>query len=703
MFLLLPYAHERQTLQRLPWITFALIAINCVVFLFTHYISGIDEEKLNEYMNDFYKQYYSHPYLHLPEQMAELLTPRERDELELLRHGTDLSAIPNSTIKEEQKELDKTVGKVLDTLNENPFRQYGYTPKYFRFTTLFTCLFIHTGWVHLVGNMLFLFLVGCAIEDIWGRPLYTAFYFLSGIVATLAHHLIFPGSTVPLVGASGAIAGLMGAFLVRLYNTKITFFYFVWFLITRIRMGSFQAPAFVMLPLWLLQQIVYVAIMKGESGVAFWAHIGGFIFGALFALLIKTLEVEEKYIAPGIERKVSIVQNPLFLKAITLSDAGDYPNALLMLQSVVKKDPNHLDAYLEMRRIVQINKDAANYTRYSGAIFDILIRMHDWDFLIDLYNQFQESPLKHVLPAKTLLSLASRFEETQDYTNATRLYEELVENYPDDAIAMKAWSVLARLYLEKLGLREKANEAFRKSYDHKLASEEWRSALQMERKRFEIPVFEGGTVKTQDASTMKKSDEFEHAELRLEDLQEIHPISMMEFEGEPAPEAEEPPPMIPSRPIEPSLKLPDPHFDGKYSVWTTVFCQIDRIGLKGLILQSSTGLLGLLPWRRIQLLSVARVPMSDPADTLSIDFVLINPDTSYVINYRTTNSKLRFERLFPGVEQSYFEAYQNLIGILLTNSGAKCFPDKDHCLGPVFASYPNIGRYESDLKSQLRT
>jgi tetratricopeptide (TPR) repeat protein len=307
------------------------------------------------------------------------------------------------------------------------------------------------------------------------------------------------------------------------------------------------------------------------------------------------------------------------------------------------------------------------------------------------------------LPAKTLLSLASRFEETQDYANAVRLYEELAANYPDDATTMKAWSQLARLYLERFGDREKANEAFRNSYDHKLSTEEWRSALQMERKRFELPLFDGSTSKVQVSASKNKSDAFEHAESRLNELEEIHPASIVEFEMDPAPPRIDPPPIISSRPVEPSLKLPDPRFDGKYSIWSTVNCQVDRIGLRGLILQNNTGLQALLPWRKVRLVSVARVPMSDPADSLLIDLVLVNPDNSGVINYRMTNSKLRFELLFPGVEQTNFEAYQNLIGILLTNSGARCFPDKDHCLGPVFANYASLGRYESELKSQLRT
>lgn len=705
MFVLLPYAHEKQTLQRLPWVTFGLIALNFLIFLFTHYAADIDEKQLNADLSKFYEYYYSHPYLHVPVEMQELLAPRENDQLELLKQGHELTGVPDDTIKEEQEDLDQIVQKILTTINNNPYRKYGYIPKHPKFLNLFTCLFIHIGWMHLLGNMLFLYLAGCSIEDVWGRPLYSGFYLFSGIAATLTHHLLFSDSSVALVGASGAIAGLMGAFLLRLYKTKITFFYLFW-IIFRFRMGSFQAPAYVMLPLWLLQQILFVLILKEQSSIAFWAHIGGFGFGFLFAFLMKKLEIEEKYIAPSIEKKVSLVQNPLFLKAMAQSDAKDYPSALLMLQNVVKKEPGNLDAYLELRRIAEINKDAAGYNKYTASIFEILLRMRDFEFLLDLHHQYEESTLRQTLPARTEFALGSFFEEQQDFPNAIRLYEEVIAAYPEDALAMKSWSTLARLYLERLGSREKAIEAFRNSYEHKLATEDWRSALQMERKRFEVPLLEGATMKPAVAivgkPTAAELEYLEEAALDFEAGEEIHPFETSEVEGVASSDSQ--PLQIPQPVVSDNVvRLPDRMFDGKSSAWTVVPCQIERIGLKGLFLRNERQMTGTLAWKQIRYLSVARVPLSDPSDTLVIDLITLQLDSPNFLIYRTGNSKLNFERLFPGVEQTYFEAYQNFIGIVLTNSGARCVPDKDHCLGPVFPNFSNLDKYESEVRSQLRS
>src|SRR5262249_47448442 len=153
------------------------------------------------------------------------------------------------------------------------------------------------------------------------------------------------------------------------YDTKIQFFYFFWFV--RFGYGTFKAPAFIMLPLWLLQQIFFAGISTEASGVAVWAHIGGFLFGFCFVALLHVMKIEQKYISPGIEKKISLVQNPLFLKAMELSENENYPEALIHLEKVVRLEPNHLDAYMEMQRIAEIKKDGAAYNRYSSGIFDI--------------------------------------------------------------------------------------------------------------------------------------------------------------------------------------------------------------------------------------------------------------------------------------------------------------------------------------------
>ena len=146
--------------------------------------------------------------------------------------------------------------------------------------TILTAMFMHGGWMHIIGNMVFLWAFGPEVEDAMGPLWYVAFYLLSGLVATLAQIALAPGSTVPNLGASGAIAGVMGAFVVTYPHDEIrTVLLLGWF--TRITF----IPALLLIGLWfviqLFSQVGAVADVQSGGGVAYAAHVGGFIFGAV--------------------------------------------------------------------------------------------------------------------------------------------------------------------------------------------------------------------------------------------------------------------------------------------------------------------------------------------------------------------------------------------------------------------------------------
>jgi membrane associated rhomboid family serine protease len=139
-------------------------------------------------------------------------------------------------------------------------------------------MFLHGGLLHIAGNMLFLWVFGNNIEDKMGVVAYTIFYVLSGVVATLAHVLVQPNSTVPLIGASGAVAGVMGAYLVLFPRVRIRTVFIVFLILIR------DVPA-----MWLLIAWFGLQFFTGnDSGVAWVAHVGGFAFGALVALLFRS-------------------------------------------------------------------------------------------------------------------------------------------------------------------------------------------------------------------------------------------------------------------------------------------------------------------------------------------------------------------------------------------------------------------------------
>jgi membrane associated rhomboid family serine protease len=166
---------------------------------------------------------------------------------------------------------------------------YGLVPDQFRVTTVLTSMFLHGGWLHVLGNMWFLWIFGDNIEDLLGHGKYLVFYLLCGCVAALGQVISGPYSTVPMVGASGAIAGVMGAYLVKFPRSEVkmlTWFIFIF---------TFDVPAWLMLIYWFAMQLFGGYGSLGEAaqgasqgGTAFFAHIGGFIMGIILIFLMGT-------------------------------------------------------------------------------------------------------------------------------------------------------------------------------------------------------------------------------------------------------------------------------------------------------------------------------------------------------------------------------------------------------------------------------
>jgi membrane associated rhomboid family serine protease len=159
---------------------------------------------------------------------------------------------------------------------------------------VFTSMFLHGGWLHLIGNMLFLFVFGRSIEDRFGHGRFLLMYFAAGVGAAFVQVITNAGSHVPTIGASGAIAGILAAYFICYPSARITTLiplFFFW---------TIELPAILLLGYWFLIQFVagyqMLAIETATSGgVAWWAHVGGFVVGAFLALLLKPRQREPLY------------------------------------------------------------------------------------------------------------------------------------------------------------------------------------------------------------------------------------------------------------------------------------------------------------------------------------------------------------------------------------------------------------------------
>ena len=167
--------------------------------------------------------------------------------------------------------------QMVDPYSLNHFMTlYSFRPAYFHFSNIFTSMFVHANWIHVIGNMLFLWVFGDNVEDILGHGKYLLFYLLCGMAAAIGQMAIDPFSRVPMVGASGAIAGVMGAYLVKFPRSRVVMLFWFFFFFT------FDLPAWFMLIYWFALQFfggVGSIAEVSQGGTAFFAHVGGFVAG----------------------------------------------------------------------------------------------------------------------------------------------------------------------------------------------------------------------------------------------------------------------------------------------------------------------------------------------------------------------------------------------------------------------------------------
>jgi len=311
-------------------------------------------------VQEFVEYFFEHPYLELNDEQERLLRDvlaepglsRDFDALvEILKERAGPAPSDQRVLQEEQGELDLRFRELVAQLDRSVagfYRSLGVVPNHLTAHGFVTHMFVHGGFWHLFFNLLFLYLAGPFVEDRWGRPVFASFYLFAGVVAALAFVLRYPDSPTPLIGASGAIAGVMGAFLILFWNTKITFFYWLFFMFV----GTFEAPAWLMLPLWFVRAALFaqasdVADPSGASGgTAFLAHVAGFAVGVAVALAFRHYRVEERYLHRAIEAKTVAVHhsNEAVDRAMEDASRGGVDRAVAGLRDALRVDPDNLDA-----------------------------------------------------------------------------------------------------------------------------------------------------------------------------------------------------------------------------------------------------------------------------------------------------------------------------------------------------------------------
>ena len=252
---------------------------------------------------------------------------------------------------EDQTRIDELAQRAVAESDASLLRRFSLVPSRGPWQAgWLTSMFLHFGWMHLIGNLLFFYICGPLLEDRWGRWLFLAFYLGCGVLAALAQYALEPRWTGMMAGASGAIAGCMGAFAFRHARRRVRMGYFLWIWI-RIFRGTFAIPAWLWGVAWFLLQLVDYAVGGSRGGgVAVTAHLGGFMAGGAFAIVLVGSGIERRFVAPAVDRKVGWSQHPEFFAGMEALGRGDAVAARRAFQRVVTERPDQLDARAGLAR-----------------------------------------------------------------------------------------------------------------------------------------------------------------------------------------------------------------------------------------------------------------------------------------------------------------------------------------------------------------
>jgi membrane associated rhomboid family serine protease len=685
---LIPISHEDQKLARLPWVTIALLAVNVLVFLLTLPLvtqEAAETRNRIQRVQEILHFVVEHPYLRIPEELAGQIPEELARAVAAVPPPAHLSA---ETIAEEQAQLDRLWSEFKAMTSISVYRKYGYIPAHPSPVTLFTAMFMHAGWMHLLGNMLFLWLSGGSLEDRWGRVFFLILYLVSGVAATLIHAAMTPRSDIPLVGASGAIAGLMGAFLIRLTTTRIRFFYWIFFF-----RGTFYAPAWVMLPLWLLEQLL-MARTGTEGGVAVWAHIGGFGLGAVAATIVMLTDLEKKVLAPAVTKKTAWASPPQLTGALEKLDRGNVDGAIKDLEALLRAKPDDIDARVSLIDARTRKGDPVAAGKDSARLVGAYLKARDMAGAIAAAKEHRQAFPNVPLLARDQVALAADCEKRTDYQEAATRYQEAIAAGPDDPLAPKALVGYGRLLLQAFNQPAEALEVLERARSHPRATPEFQQVsaqlIASAREAMETATA-GAGPESEPRATPEPAHELVHDLSDPEPVRElVHDLSAAEPPSAEGP-AEPPPAPPPDRSLAP------------------VSVRAVGIDARGLTLEDRQGGASQLPWQKVTAVSVARIGQPEAPDqtpaALILDLILgpdANPSDARVHCVRLSVGDLAIPQLQS--EPSRLRAFQRLVATILKAAGATPYPSREACMGlQSFPTFSDLTAYEADLIARLST
>lgn len=475
---LIPIGLTEAQVRRQPGVSYGIIVLTGAVSLILYLLSlGSDVPVRVEARTQEATRYYlQRPHLEIPTTLRFYVDEPTRRLLEDAHASQPGRAegLPGSQRRRQQRTLNALADNIEATARESPLVRYGFVsadPDPLAAVRPIPGI----SWLHLVLNLLFLYVTAPFLEDVYGRLLFALLYIVSGVAGVFAQTWGEPGSASLLGAASAAAAGVMGAFVVRLGTSKIRFLWLPIPLLPHLQYRFF-VPAFICLPLWLITQLWLLGHTSPLVGADLFALVGGFGTGAAFALLITVTGFERRVIHPAIESLVSWKPHKYLVRAVQAEMHGDIAIARRATGQVLIEEPKNLDAWRYAYEVSHQAKDWEGVAAAATWLLETYIQRGERELAKALIEEAPGHAAKE-LPARFYLRAGAFLETEKLWRSALDCYEAVVRRYWTDTAALRALIRCAEIE-QGLGDPQAARRALTRASSHPECHGQWKEAVE---------------------------------------------------------------------------------------------------------------------------------------------------------------------------------------------------------------------------------
>ena len=458
-----------------PWATVLLILVNCLIFAATaskdneayeHASALYAKAELLKYEKTLFREYADDPdwladrnLISVPttDQEVSMYIVFDRGFDDVVHEAYETSDRPSFEVSQWKEDRSRFEAAI----NESPTASYGLVPAEKSPITFITNMFLHGGVGHLVGNMVFLFLFGFSLERVLGSATYFITYMVTGLGGGFLHVFVNDGSYIPVIGASGAVSGLMGTYLAIYQLRKIKFFYNFLFYF-----GTFTAPALLVLPAWIGLELY--GYYFGNTNVAYWDHIGGLVAGAIAGGLLITFQ-RVKDVAYLDDSMESNPRTETLADTQAAIDSFQFDRARSLAYAWVREHPQDAEFWVILGNLMQGRRDDSTYETYAKGLFQLVQHPIDATFVSDLrklvinvYREYMKvrGPKPALQSVNVVAALGRRFLADGHIVEARQLAGLLLKSTtknPDAGLLIKGLST----HFAKEGENETASKYMR--------------------------------------------------------------------------------------------------------------------------------------------------------------------------------------------------------------------------------------------------